>query len=36
MSFLNIKIKPLIFVGCSGSGRSAIKFHLTRTMPHKF
>jgi guanylate kinase len=26
----------LILVGCSGSGRSAVIFHLNRKYPHKF
>lgn len=31
-----IGIKPLLLVGASGSGRSALTFHLTATLPHKF
>lgn len=33
---LKIPIKPLILVGPSGSGRSAIMLHLTMNFPHKF
>ena len=33
---LKIPIKPLILVGPSGSGRSAIIFNLTMNLPHKF
>lgn len=33
---LSIKIKPLVLVGCSGSGRSAVIYNLTRKLPHKF
>lgn len=33
---LTIPIKPLILIGSSGSGRSAIIYHLTSTLPHKF
>lgn len=35
MSF-NVKIRPLVLVGCSGSGRSAIIYNLTHNLPHKF
>lgn len=33
---LSIKAKPLILVGCEGSGRSAISYHLIRKFPNKF
>ena len=33
---LKIPIKPLVLVGPSGSGRSAIILYLTMTFPHKF
>ena len=33
---LVIPIKPLILIGSSSSGRSAIIFHLTNTLCHKF
>ena len=34
--FLSTPIKPLVLVGASGSGRSAIIYHLTSQLPHKF
>ena len=33
---MSIKIKPLVLVGASGSGRTALMFHLLTTLPHKF
>lgn len=33
---LTIPIKPLVLVGPSVTGRSAVIFHLTSTLPHKF
>lgn len=30
------KIRPLVLVGCSGSGRSAIIYNLIHNLPHKF
>jgi len=33
---LVIKIRPLVLVGCSGSGRNALMYHLIHNLPYKF
>lgn len=33
---LTVKIKPLLLVGASGSGRAALSFRLLCSLPHKF